>query len=497
MFAAVAGGELGIADDLQPPPHWPEFVSLLGIDVFKEEFVDVGSTKPLGQVVDSRKIYVRECYKDLAPKMQELLENEDNEAVIVTGSPGVGKSLFGILFLVNVVKAMRDRTTKGRLESITNVLYEQARSTGGSSHYLVNVASAKIVMIPNQKAWQYQTSEQTFVIKDGACIDNHVVGPMLWVSSPRKDSISQLQKKRSVETRVVPPMEGAELVDCVAKKCYPPNLFKIAADDAFSKDAHKAMVEATMEIESEVGEGDVEYEATKQAAIIMRWAADLGPYTRRVFNPEKGYGEVNNALFELNSLSFSLIANIAINETTSGSNFEHSHRLVAVSTCADYKSTNLTPASKAIARKIIDFERKDTMTHVLSLLGQVQGAREGLIFEPYAHHKLSIGGEWEMKKLTALGDVCDKLILPIDMKTVTISNEEILSEHSDDDHPACSQATYYRPESTSFPVVDGWKIYFQPKTSCLMEKSETIKELNVLTRTILNRKARKPSIPRW
>jgi hypothetical protein len=251
-------------------------------------------------------------------------------------------------------------------------------------------------------------------------------------------------------------MEGAELVDCVAKKCYPPNLFYITADDAFSKDAHKAMVEATMEIESEVGEGDVDYEATKQAAIIMRWAADLGPYTRRVFNPEKGYGEVNNALFELNSLSFSLIANIALNETTSGSNFEHSHRLVAVSTCADYKSTNLTPASKAIARKIIDFERKDTMTHVLSLLGQVQGAREGLIFEPYAHHKLSIGGEWEMKKLTALGDVCDKLILPVDMKTVTISNEEILSEHSDDDHPACSQATYYRPESTSFPVVDGW-----------------------------------------
>jgi hypothetical protein len=100
--------------------------------------------------------------------MQELLENEDNEAVIVTGSPGVGKSLFGIVFLVNVVKAMRDRTTKGRLESITNVLYEQARSTGGSSHYLVNVASAKIVMIPNQTAWQYQTSEQTFVIKDGA-----------------------------------------------------------------------------------------------------------------------------------------------------------------------------------------------------------------------------------------------------------------------------------------------------------------------------------------
>jgi hypothetical protein len=33
--------------------------------------------------------------------------------------------------------------------------------------------------------------------------------------------------------------------------------------------------------------------------------------------------------------------------------------------------------------------------------------------------------------------------------------------------------------------------------SCLMEKSETIKELNVLTRTIVNRKARKPSIPRW
>jgi hypothetical protein len=91
-------------------------------------------------------------------------------------------------------------------------------------------------------------------------------------------------------------MEGEELVDRVALDCSPPDLFSIlTSTDDVATDARKAMKEAMQHVG---GTADIKNPAV-QAAIIRRWAADLGPFARTVFNPRVGYGTVKGALRDL------------------------------------------------------------------------------------------------------------------------------------------------------------------------------------------------------
>jgi hypothetical protein len=109
-----------------------------------------------------------------------------------------------------------------------------------------------------------------------------------------------------------------------------------------------------------------------------------------------------------------------------------------------------------IARKILRWEHDKTMNVVESLLGQVRGAREGLVFEPYAHRMLSLGGEWSIRRLFKVGhaDEASETTLKLgELETVDVTNENITGAAGPS---LSSRGKYYIPRSSTFPVIDAW-----------------------------------------
>jgi len=435
---------------------WPQFIELVETEtaVWDLRTVNVGVDDPLEQSVPSKNIYVRECYKQLAPRITKLLEASSSKLVIVTGSPGIGKSLFGLLFLIDIVKKMKAREANGHLEGITHVLYEHAAAPGSvASYFVVDVDSATILKIRNDQAWNYFNVPTTLLIKDGACKEFGTLCPVLWFSSPRPNSLRKRQGERSTKTLYVPPTDACELIECMVAGCAPPYLFEFDDVDVASA-AHKAMEEA----ESHIGEDELDNQtdrcAARRAATIERWTADLGPCARRVFNPQRGYDEVDGALKQLGKVDFLALRRMVDDDSDSvAREFKLSHRLVIMSPSPDYTSARLTIASKMIARRILNFELEDTLREVKSMLGKIHGTREGLAFEPYAHEILRLGGKWPMKMLTddATGCLSNDLELK-QLKEMKVANSDIK-------HGAFSSIgpdEYFIPEDPTFPVVDAW-----------------------------------------
>jgi hypothetical protein len=445
-----------------PVVTWPGFHGLLEIDVWKQPdgFVDVGSTRPLGQRVMSKRIYIRPCYTALALRVRKSLEADN--ITVVSGSPGIGKSLFGLLFMADMVRAMRDSETqslplKGPLSGINCVLYEhRATEKDLAVTYHVNVKSGTITKIPTASASDLVACSTTLLIKDGACQWYDTECPVLWILSPRFEGLRKLRMLSDVRMLYVPPMEAEELVQCVAKGCAPPDLFKIAnSAEADSVEVRKTMIDAA----GHVGNGMDTTDTATQEAIIRRWAADLGPFARLVFNPKIGYGDVAGALHSLREVSsFMKLSQIALGKLGEGDDFTHSHRLVTVSPSADFTTFALTPASKRIALKFFEFELKHTMDFVDSWLGVLTGARLGLAFEPIAHKILSGGvNNLEMRTLNIDGRSEVMELNLGQMQTKEISNSVITNCEA----VLNRGGVYYTPEDPSFPVIDAWtKDYF-------------------------------------
>ena len=63
---------------------------------------------PLGQQVPQQRIFVRECYTVIFEKIWNFYDQSQGPTTVtLTGTPGIGKSLFGLLFLIELIRFLR------------------------------------------------------------------------------------------------------------------------------------------------------------------------------------------------------------------------------------------------------------------------------------------------------------------------------------------------------------------------------------------------------
>ena len=433
----------------------PKNKNVLLIDGSREAtVVHLEDDTPLGQHVFSRRIFVRECYSGIFDKVWNFYQQRQRRiTVTLTGTPGIGKSLFGLLFLVELIRFLRScKASCGNLSGEFGlglngrIIYEHISEIGSDATYYLIDTETKAITKQYEKPAEWLDDENVFLIKDGPCRLYDVLCQVLWVSSPRAGSF-QKAGELGGNTLVMPPWTPDEIVACWTAGCAPANLFPMPISDK----GHLART-AGEEVLSMLDETLSEH--AKDEAVLRRWTADLGPVARRVFNPADGYTKLDAALgSDLFKEELCKLAEEATSRDAGGesSRFKTSHRLLLMVPSGDLTTYTFVPSSAKIARTILHKSLQRDLNYAKSLLGKITGANRGLVFEPYAHFMLSTGGTFTIRSLPADGETAEslKLVLPSNMPTVDVDNEGLAALELRDD-------AYYQPTDPCFAVVDSW-----------------------------------------
>lgn len=417
--------------------------------------VQLEDEKPLGQQVPRQRIFVRECYMDLFDKIWNLYQSQQCITVTLTGTPGIGKSLFGLLFLVELIRflrlnqASRDNLCGGLGLGLNGrIVYEHVRAVGSiATYYLIDTETEAITM-QYEKPAGWLGDKSVFLVKDGPCDNYDVSCQVLWVSSPRAGSF-QKASELGANTLVMPPWTPDEIVACWTEDCAPAKLFPLPTSDKGSL-ARTAGEEALSMLDKTLPED------AKHEAVLRRWTADLGPVARRVFNPTEGYIKLHAALgHDLFKEGLDKLAEVATSQDAGGetSKFTTSHRLLLMIPSRDLTTYMFVPSSAKIGRTILRKSLETDLKSAQSLLGKITGANRGLVFEPYAHFVLSTGGTFAIRSLPADGQNAEvaELVLPSSMSTVDVDNKDL-------DALVLQDGKYYQPTDPCFAVVDSWTI---------------------------------------
>jgi hypothetical protein len=275
----------------------PKNKNVLFSDGSKEAtVVELEEYKPLGQQVPRKRIFVRECYTVIFDKIWKFYKQRQRRTTVtLTGTPGIGKSLFGLLFLIELIRVLRiSRASCGNLFDEFGlglngrIVYEHISDILSDGTYYLIDTETKAITRQYEKPADWLADENVFLVKDGPCDSYYVACQVLWVSSPRAGSF-QKAGELGGNTLVMPPWTPDEIVACWTAGCAPANLFPMPTSD-------KGLLARTAGEEALSMLDETLSEDAKHEAVLRRWTADLGPVARRVFNPTDGYTELHAAL---------------------------------------------------------------------------------------------------------------------------------------------------------------------------------------------------------
>jgi hypothetical protein len=414
--------------------------------VFDSNTVEITVKDLFGQQIPAKRIFVRQCYKVLLGAVWSIFQRREISTIMVTGTPGIGKSLFGLLFLVELIRTVLT-TGEDNLALLGpglsgRIVYEYVGVPGDPATYFLIDVPAKTVETTCERPLDWVFDMHVFLIKDGPCTVYPVECSVLWISSPRAGSFQKASGKLGVVEFILPPWDGDELVECWKANCTPPDLFKVPPMQASAK-ARKAMEDVEVEAKED-GLSDFE----KDEAILRRWAADLGPVARRVFGPSKAYRMLDGALHDIGDEDLGKLVELAASSDTSAasSKFKNSHRLLLMIPGDDFTTYTFIPSSVQIGRRVLTKLLKGQVKEAESLIGQLKGTNKGLVFEPYAHHRLTTGDTFELRNLDT-NDTSELTLTAQETKNVTNVDLEDLVLQND---------CYYVPTDPTFAVVDSW-----------------------------------------
>ena len=433
----------------------PKNKNVLLIDRSKEAtVVQLGEDEPLGQQVPRQRIFVRECYSGIFDKIWGFYKQRQRRTTVtLTGTPGIGKSLFGLLFLVELIRVLRScEASCGNLCGVFGlglngrIVYEHVHDVLSAATYFLIDTETKAITKRYDKPADWLDDQNVFLVKDGPCDSYDVSCQVLWVSSPRAGSFQKAGEQGGI-TLVMPPWTPDEIVACWTAGCAPEDLFPMPTSDRgyLARTAGQETLSMLDETLSEHAKGE---------AVLRRWTADLGPVARRVFNPTDGYSKLHAALgSDLFKEDLCKLAEEAASHDAGGESgrFRTSHRLLVMIPSGDLTTYNSVPSSAKIARTILRKSLETDLKSAQSLLSKIKGANRGLVFEPYAHFILSTGGTFTIRSLPADGENAAfvELVLPSSMPTVDVDNEDL-------DTLELRDGIYYQPTDPCFAVVDSW-----------------------------------------
>ena len=401
-------------------------------------------TEPFGQKVPRGVVYVRECYIQLFPRVMTLLRQSKRVTVTITGTPGIGKSVFGLFFIIEMVRRLLDCGASSEHPSDIGlglnglIVYEHVKEvTDRTTYYLID-STKKIIKKQMVVPILELDDLRTLLVKDGPCAASDVRCSVLWVSSPRAGSF---QKEVELGTKrfVLPPWTDDELVDCWQKGCAPEDLFNLPDSDA---QRPREVMNDVYAVDPNLSDDE------KKEAVLRRWAADLGPVARRVFDPAQAYEKLDDAMkTDLAKEDLQKLAEVAVSNDVSGSSrFKTSHRLLLMDPHPDLTKFQFIPSSTKIAGQILRKQFENDLKDAQSLMGKMSGAHHGLVFEPFAHFVLSRGGNFTIRNLETNAQS--------ELQLAPREEQEVHNHELEGLYLAADK--YYEPTDPTFAVIDSW-----------------------------------------
>lgn len=132
------------------------------------------------------------------------------------GTPGIGKSLFGILLIVELVRLKK--TNDIRLKDVNTIVYESQTAVGDNALiYQINVEDGTVFPIYrfNMVALT-QKKDSTILIKDGPCSGtDSALCRKVWICSPRPNGFKKWTGNTGTREQFLAPFDTSELANCV------------------------------------------------------------------------------------------------------------------------------------------------------------------------------------------------------------------------------------------------------------------------------------------
>lgn len=460
---------LCITDELKPV-CFPETALLGKVNIISQD----PELCPFDHTLPEGRIFGRQCYEPLLQKVFDAFINK--KQVKLTGTPGVGKSLFGLLLLRTLIQRLKTKREDDPawLKMLGGrIIYEQKTGSDHHSFYEIDTVNETIFKI---NGWPFGMCEfDVFLFRDGPCGYRPFGGYIFWASSPRPDDFQKYTVGLKTELFYMPAWTEQELIDCWRSGCAPANLFSHLQEKASQDMPHRDVIAALevlidfCELELPLHRGlredkmsgeilaclaKVLQQSDYQEAVLRRWIADLGPVARRVFDPyDSGYKRLFGALgLDKEELIEFLQDDKHRNDTVK---FNHAHALLIMHATPDFTNFSFTPSSPSVGRVILSTLLRNQLSEAQKLMGRIRGTNKGLVFEPLAHHLLRTSKTaFQAHSLT---NPSEKISVELHSPNECNVTDEQLCQSN---NFKIEDKKYYLPTNSSFSVVDAWTSHY-------------------------------------
>ncbi|CAG8676130.1 16323_t:CDS:2 [Funneliformis mosseae] len=356
---------------------------------------------PLPGEVSTMEIYNRGCY-DYFRKF--ILNNKSHNRFLITGNPGIGKTYFGRLMLVEL------------LQSKKPVLIDCKDCT-------LYIDPQGVSFKVNSEEYKLLAKNETWCIIDGKkpqVSHDWTEGKFIMVSSPKREIIADFDKPRC-ETLYMPTWNEDELL-----KCW---------DNLYVNKITKEEIKTKFDL----------------CGGIPRW----------IFDSKMSCEKIRNMIVSA-SASQSIDSCIIDSQAKLFFGHEFSHKIIQIHTNLEdtenpYTDSICLFASKFAGNKCLDQLKKHKKEELRTFIESARNMKEmsalrGQLFELISHEILRRGGKFSVRKLTTKGtepkvfeefdsDLEEKFFWSID-------------EIKDDIQKG--QKNYYRPNSDTFESIDSY-----------------------------------------
>ncbi|RGB24662.1 hypothetical protein C1646_594662, partial [Rhizophagus diaphanus] len=377
-------------------------------------------------------IFNRGCYGYLSKFILDDIDNNTLDRYCITGNPGVGKSYFGILMLVELVK--RNKSVLIDYEGFTACIYPNGELLEVENH-------------DHMLYGQIAEEENMWCIIDNVMpkFNHDLVGKFIMVSSPKKEFIERFTKAPRSETFYMPPWEIDELNECQSI------IYTQIAQDSIK-------------------------EKFNLCGGVARWIFDIAMTLDKIKLGIEGV----LSLIDLKSLLR------AQGEHFSGDRF--SHKLIHIKTNENttenpYTKAICTFASNFVENKCLGKIHKD---HIDDLCTFIENSRDiseiavlrEKVFEMWSHSKICKGGEFLVRLLEKGQQVDEEYVI----------FEDLVKENFDNINDIdINKGIYYQPISKNYMSIDSYihpnklfQITIADKHGVKQEKLKEYRNINIL-----------------
>jgi Crinkler effector protein N-terminal domain len=354
-----------------------------------------------------QKLYVRQCYEDVFHFLIQCI-NLNKTSFAISGTPGIGKSLF---FVYILYRLMDDFKTKTLSLKITRVIHQS-----GPTYECFDLEQQTVTTTTLDDAAGLVRQKDTFYIIDGRTsvplVSSCVV---LFISSPRSEEYKAFVKQKKAKKWYFPVWTLAELQTC-QHHCYP--------------DLPTGMLQERHRI--------------------------YGGVARFVFHDDYSIPvplEMESALNDVNAVCRVKY----VGEITSI--FPSSHTLLQIMVGDDkygnaYQFTNLDVASKYVGEQLWIRHSAQMITNLQEMFGGSPSEISRHLFEIYGHRVFSVGGR-TLKCRCLHSDIETEIQTETEFMLDTLHTQRMTFGKNAILEPKDLLGKYYEPtDDDNFPAID-------------------------------------------